>query len=134
MTSMSRATSVVLMCIARAPPRAAHRLVTPSTSASSVERSAAESGVGSALKSRSMSELLRHCTGLDAPMPRGSKPTMSYAARTAGEKTNDAYWAYSTPEPPGPPGLMTREPMRLPGSVAGALRSARVKRSPFGLA
>ncbi len=83
------------MCIAGPRHAPAHRWVTPSTSASSVERSAAESGVGSALKRRSMSELLRHPTGLDAPMPLGSKPTTSYAARTAGEKTNDAYWAYS---------------------------------------
>ena len=105
-----------------------------SVSESSVERSAGVSGVGSTLNSRSMSALLRHRTGEDWPMPRGSKPTMSYAARSFGVNAKDENWAYCTPDAPGPPGLMSREPSRLAGSVAGALRTARVKRSPPGFA
>ena len=109
---MSRATSAVLRCRARSPPRWAHWAVIRSASESSSARSAAESGVGSTLKSWSMLSSVRHRTGEDAPMPRGSNPTMSYAARTAGENAKSESWAYCTPDPPGPPGLMSREPIR----------------------
>ncbi len=48
------------------------------------------------------------------PMPRGSKPTMSNRSRIASGNSSTARpIAASTPEPPGPPGLMTNEPNRL---------------------
>ena len=43
-------------------------------------------------------------TGVDEPTPRGSQPTMSYAASPCASK----YLTYEGPSRPGPPGLMNR--------------------------
>ena len=43
-----------------------------------------------------------------------------------------AAWAYSTPEPPGPPGLTTSEPRRLFFRVAGTRSTLTVIVSPSG--
>ncbi len=71
-------------------------------------------------------------TGLLAPTPRGSKPTMSNESRMVWLKTFLADLAKSTPEAPGPPGFTSSEPMRLDGSAAGSLISLSEMRSPAG--
>jgi hypothetical protein len=68
------------------------------------------------------------------PTPRGSNPTTSNLARTAGDTTLLACSAYCTPEPPGPPGLSTSEPMRRPGPAAGSSITGSEKRRQAGRA
>lgn len=64
--------------------------------------------------------------------PRGSNPTTSNRRRISSLNWPEAKMARSTPEPPGPPGLSTSEPIRAAGSVAGRRASARAIRSPPG--
>ena len=54
-----------------------------------------------------------HSTGADRPTPRGSKPTTSKRRSTSVGSVSDSPTAASTPEPPGPPGLTTSEPIRF---------------------
>ena len=63
-------------------------------------------------------------TGLLVLTPRGSKPTRSNRLRIALGNWLAPSRTKSTPEPPGPPGLMTSEPMRCDRSVAGSRSSA----------
>ena len=59
--------------------------------------------------------------GVLPPTPRGSNPTTSNRARTAADTTWRACSAYWIPDPPGPPGLITSDPIRRAGSLAGSL-------------
>jgi len=43
-----------------------------------------------------------------------------------------ASWAYWTPDPPGPPGLTTSDPIRVPGPVAGSRITGSEKRRHAG--
>jgi hypothetical protein len=58
---------------------------------------------------------------------------MSNLARTAAENSLLAPSTYCTPEPPGPPGLVTSAPIRSDGSDAGSLITGRVNRRQPGL-
>ena len=63
--------------------------------------------------------------------PRGSNPTMSKRLRSAGGKRLVApSRTKSTPDPPGPPGLMNSDPIRVALSVAGS-RIIATLRVPF---
>jgi len=76
---------------------------------------------------------LRQVTaGMLPATPRGSKPTTSNLARTADEIWVRAACAYWTPEPPGPPGLTTSEPIRARESVAGSRITGRENRRHAG--
>lgn len=99
-------------------------------SLSSAVTSAGVSGLESIPMYASSWEPVMHVTGVDSPTPRGSNPTMSYWARTLSLTTDRAARAYWMPEPPGPPGLMSREPARLP--VAGRRITLSSMRSPEG--
>jgi hypothetical protein len=57
-------------------------------------------------------------TGELRPTPRGSIPTMSNRLRTSAPKKVGAPKVKSTADPPGPPGLTSRAPIRWAGSVA----------------
>ena len=61
--------------------------------------------------------------------PRGSKPTMSKRLRRPSGSCPDSPAARtnSTPDPPGPPGFTSSEPMRSLGSVAGRRRSETLR-------
>ncbi|OPZ53643.1 MAG: hypothetical protein BWY91_01886 [bacterium ADurb.BinA028] len=79
---MSLAASTVETCASNAPPRALHpsaSALAPLTKACSSARS---SGVGSIPRKASRPASSRQSIGAESPTPRGSKPTMSYAART----------------------------------------------------
>ena len=54
-----------------------------------------------------------HSTGADSPTPRGSKPTTSNRFSTSVGRLSPSPTAASAPEPPGPPGLTTSEPIRF---------------------
>ena len=70
----------------------------------------------------------RTCS-LDA-MPRGSTPTTSKRSSSA-DGRNSAKAAKSVAEPPGPPGLTNRLPIRR-GSRAGTRRTATSVVGPAG--
>jgi hypothetical protein len=55
-----------------------------------------------------------------APVPLGSKPTMSKRWRMAGGRWSRATGRIWVPLSPGPPGLNTSVPVGPEGSVAGA--------------
>ena len=95
--------------------------------------SARLSGVGSVPRKSSRAPSLRQSIGADSPTPRGSKPTMSKDERTARPTMKSADLAYCTPDPPGPPGLTTSEPILLPALVAGALSTLMAMSPPDGL-
>ena len=65
--------------------------------------------------------------------PRGSKPTMSTSSRTDRPTIVLASLAKSTPDPPGPPGLTTIEPLADP-ERAGTRSSAMAIVFPVGAA
>src|SRR5690348_15742324 len=76
-------------------------------------------GAPEVAKYRSSCASDRQCSaGIEPPTPRGSKPTTSNLARTAAEISLRAPIAYWTPEPPGPPGLTTSDPILVPGLAA----------------
>ena len=76
----------------------------------------------------------RHLIGVLRATPRGSNPTTSYCAITAGLMVPLAYCANSYPEPPGPPGLTTSDPSRFVGSFAGDFSILMVTVGPSGSA
>ena len=94
-------------------PRAAR----PGTSASS----RAVVGSGSSERYWSSWESLRQSTGELSPVPRGSNPTTSKCSSSGWPRTCDPAAANVVPGSPGPPGLITSEPSRDPGSAAGTL-------------
>ena len=53
------------------------------------------------------------------PTPRGSKPTMSKRSRISLGNPSAAALANETPDAPGPPGLISSDPIRWLGSAAG---------------
>ena len=65
-----------------------------------------------------------HSTGLLRSTPRGSNSTMSKRASSPGVSTFNSAGRSFTPDPPGPPGSITREPIRCDGSVARCMASA----------
>jgi len=85
-----------------------------------------------AARAASTSGSARQSKGWDCPTPRGSKPTTSYAPSTAGLNTRFTESMKATPEPPGPPGFVTSEPMRLSWSAAGRRFTAREIVAPVG--
>lgn len=71
-------------------------------------------------------------TGLLSPTPRGSKPMRSYVARAASGSICRMPSGMESPGPPGPPGLESRTPWRLPGSVLLIRDIARSSCLPSG--
>jgi hypothetical protein len=110
---------------------AANCLLAPITRAS---WAGSEGSSSVAKKVSSCGPFSQFSAGWLAPAPRGSKPTMSNRASTAAGNSRRAPSAYCTPDPPGPPGLMTSAPTRCAGSAAGSLTTGRVNRGPSGLA
>ena len=80
------------------------------------------------LSSISMSQ----STAVLAPTPRGSKPTRSNVRRSRRARRRAADERNSIPDPPGPPGLNTSEPIRSSGSAAGTRASAMSIVAPSG--
>src|SRR5690348_2134196 len=96
-------------------------------------RGAVLPGVSEVAKNRSSSASDRQCTaGTEPPTPRGSKPATSNLARTAAETWLRACSAYWTPDPPGPPGLTTSDPIGVPGPVAASRITGSEKRRHAG--
>ena len=58
-------------------------------------------------------------TGSLRSTPRGSNMTMSKSSSSCGVSEASSLAMSSMPETPGPPGSITREPMRAAGSSAG---------------
>ena len=76
---------------------------------------------------------MQRTAGRLPPTPRGSKPTMSNRFSTSWVNSPErAPSAYSTPDPPGPPGLITSAPTRLAGSAAGSLTTGSENLGPAG--
>ena len=67
-----------------------------------------------------------HVTGLLRSTPRGSNSTMSKRASNSGVSTLSSAGRSLTPDTPGPPGSMTRDPIRAAGSVARCMDTAMV--------
>ncbi len=118
MRSMSRTASSVPTWGRRSPLRCWHPATNRRVAWISAAFSSASSGVGSVAKYLPSSAVGRHRTGELCPVPRGSKPTMSNRAFTPVETRPSRSGRASTPEAPGPPGLISSEPMRRPWSVA----------------
>ncbi len=59
-----------------------------------------------------------HVTGSLRSTPRGSNMTMSKSSSSPGVSTLNSLAMSSTPETPGPPGSMTRDPIRSAGVSA----------------
>ncbi len=70
-------------------------------------------------------------SGAVPPTPRGSHETMSKRRLTSSLK-GPSLPRKSTPDPPGPPGLVISVPIRASGSVAGSRASARLIVGPVG--
>ena len=71
-------------------------------------------------------------TGLLRPTPRGSNETMSNRSSSPGERTDSSLARSSIPELPGPPGLITSEPIRSVGISAGCRATAICRVGPSG--
>ena len=107
---MSRATSWVPRWGSSVSSVIAHSAATAAAAASSSACSSSESGSGSAAWRRPTSAPQR--SEVDAPTPRGSQLTRSNrSARVSLTGSNDRN---SSPDPPGPPGLSSSEPMGSP--------------------
>ena len=74
-----------------------------------------------------------HCSGAVPPTPRGSQETMSNRRLISSLKT-PSLPRNSTPEPPGPPGLVMSVPILASGSVAGRRANDRLTVAPVGSA
>ncbi|CAB5041387.1 unannotated protein [freshwater metagenome] len=81
-------------------------------SATALLSSSAVSGERSPASCSSAAASSRHSTGELAATPRGSKETKSNALVSSEGKAAAAEVRNSRPDPPGPPGLMTSEPIR----------------------
>src|SRR5205085_4568783 len=73
-----------------------------------------------------------HGNSVLAATPRGSKPTMSNRARRSDDRSMPPA-TNSRPEPPGPPGSTSSEPIRSPGRRAGSSLSDSSIVRPVGL-
>ena len=74
-----------------------------------------------------------HCSGAVPPTPRGSQETMS-KRRLISSLKGPSLPRKSTPDPPGPPGLVISVPILASGSVAGRRANARLIVAPVGSA
>jgi len=74
----------------------------------------------------------QHLTLSPKFVPRGSKPTMSNRSSRSLPRKNGAAAAIATPEPPGPPGLRNRLPIRFDGWAARIRRTATSVFAPLG--
>jgi len=112
---MSFAVLIVSMCRSSGPVLAWHAAANAFWSSTNWLTSAGVSGVASSEKKWSSALFGRQLTGLDPPMPRGSQETRSNADCSAGPNsgTTRSFRSF-TPETPGPPGLVNREPIFLP--------------------
>ena len=73
-------------------------------------------------------------TGLLRSTPRGSYETMSKRSSSSGVSTDNSLGRSSMPDVPGPPGLMTSDPMRSDGTSAGCRATAISMVGPSGRA
>ena len=125
---MSRATSrVPTLASTSAPVRWAHRSTVSRSSVSVWATPAGEESVSSSRRSASRSGPSRQrIVGSLSPTPRGSKPTTSKRRPTSVEASDvERYAAVWMPEAPGPPGLITSDPMRS-GEAGAAWRSTAI--------
>ena len=91
-------------------------------------------GTGSASALGGLPAFSPHVTGSLRSTPRGSKSTMSKSASSWGVSALSSLAMSSTPETPGPPGSMTSDPIRAPGTSAGCRATAIGIVGPFGCA
>ena len=109
---MSCAVSSVLKCPSAEPYLATQEATTASEAVRAWARPAAVRTSGLAAASVSFCLSLMHCSGSDSPTPRGSKPTRSNRSSSCWLSAPTRPAARFTPEPPGPPGLTSSEPIR----------------------
>jgi hypothetical protein len=79
-------------------------------------------------------DALPHVTGSLRWTPRGSNSTMSKSSSSWGVSALSSFDMSLIPETPGPPGSMTSDPMRAPGSSAGWRATAMEMVGPSGCA
>ena len=132
---MSRAAFWVPTYGSRAAEFCAHRAAYSLLCVTSPASCAALAGMSSVARYwSSCGPVMQVSAGSLAATPRGSNPTMSNRASTAAGNSLRAPSAYSTPEPPGPPGLTTSAPIRRDGSAAASLITGSENRRPAGRA
>ena len=71
-------------------------------------------------------------TGLLRPTPLGSNETMSNRSSSSGVSTDSSLGRSSIPDAPGPPGLITSDPIRSEGTSAGWRARAICRVGPSG--
>ncbi len=131
---MSAATSAVLMCVTRSGLRVSHPFRSSACWASEWARSASSSGDRSPSSCSSFWSSSRQRTGSLSPTPRGSKLTRSNRSVSDDGNAIDALARNSRPEPPGPPGFITRDPIRSSADPVDFLRAnARSRVGPSGV-
>src|SRR5947207_5449172 len=131
---MSRAVCSVENSRSESPYLSPQDLAMLACTLATASKSASPTGSGSPPKNASRSASLKHFTALDRPTPRGSNPTTSKRRNTSVGNCCDRYTARSTPEPPGPPGSTSSEPIRLPWLVACTRSRAMSNVLPLSLA
>jgi hypothetical protein len=130
---MSRAASAVDMWARIGPPCRAHAVANVSFAARCTFSCPGVTGNGNGGRTDTASlNVWKQRNGVLRMTPRGSNPTMSKRPRSCSGKTCATPRTTSTPEPPGPPGLMNSEPMRCWGFPAGSRISAREIFAPLG--
>src|SRR4051794_8357260 len=130
MASMSRASLRVLMLRSTGPSLARHFAARLRAFAALPEMSPSGAGQDWNVVAASCGWLRPHDTGLLAPVPRGSKPTRSYASRTAAGSLAPQLVGVFTPELPGPPGTSTSTRRRFAGSALASRDTARSRTGP----
>ena len=116
--SMSRAVLKVLSDGSRDAARCWHRWAMAVNAGAPGSGWPAADGTGTTLVNAEGG--VPHRRGSLAPVPRGSKLTMSKCWRTAGGRLPSVTGRIWFPLSPGPPGLNTSVPVGPEGSVAGA--------------
>jgi hypothetical protein len=130
---MSRATSAVDMCARIGPPRRAHAPASARSAARCTFSSPGVTGKANGGNTdTAWSKVSKQRNGVLRMIPRGSKPTMSKRPRSSSGRNWATPRTTSTPEPPGPPGLMNSDPIRRWGEPAGSRISDRKIFAPAG--
>jgi hypothetical protein len=129
---MSRAVSVVLKMPRASPYSSSQPVATRSARSNAASISSAVVGRGSMENISAFSSAGMHSTAVDRPTPRGSNPTSWNSSRTPSGRVRASPMAASAPDPPGPPGLTSSEPVwsAWSPSVARTRNNGRV--SPVG--
>ena len=90
-------------------------------------------GSGSALVVSEGTPFEPQVTGSLRWTPRGSNETMSKSSRSPGVSTLSSFGRSLMPDPPGPPGLITSEPISLRGQLSGMALNGDLDRGALGV-